>query len=375
MLVICAPILVLSVILYGMEKYYRLSKHLFSTPIIVLLVYVMVAGNYQNADILNYKTSYDANTPHGLFQPIVQWVYFGLINVCNFFKLSFVQYRFVVYGIGFLALITAIYKVGLELYPVFLLYGFYSMIIDATQMKNFVAMCFVTLAVTFLIRGRRIDQLWFLVCLFIALGFHVTAIAFIPLIVLCNNNYDRRIKLVLVLMISMFAVLFSNRVMIDLLSHYIMGAISGSFDRAESYLMSRMKKAAVIFMIPTIAFIVMVIKMRLLVLKSRYSTAVEKKYSDVVLYSSLYTIVFIPLYFIKTDFARFLRMMVPEYHMLFVITLKVFKRDSDLEHPDLYKALFIGAYLFILLYMFYWEIYVFKDSVFIPFFDYNIIAG
>ena len=292
MLLIAIPILILSVVIYGIEKYHGARKHYFSSVIIVLLVYFMVAGNYKNADSTVYETTYNINTSQWTFRIFSQWAYYLLINICNSLHLSFIQYRFVTYAIGFIAMIAAIHKVETNLYSVLLLYSLFPMIIDATQMKNFIAMCFITFAITFLARGEKKDKFMFLLMIIIGAGFQITALAFIPLVVLCDNNYNKRMKLLAILPIVLFALLFSNRAMSALLSNYLLDFFTDSrFARASMYLNSRVNYGFLIYLIATFVFIYIVYKLRRIIISSNYSTSREKKYSNVVFYSSIFSVV------------------------------------------------------------------------------------
>ena len=121
MLYFSVPVLILTIVIFGMEEYLNKRKHQFSSVLLIILVYLMVAGNYQNADTANYENTYNHNVTQSTFQIFGQWAYNLLINACNLFHFSFMQYRFAFYAIGFFALIMAIRKAGISYYPFFLL--------------------------------------------------------------------------------------------------------------------------------------------------------------------------------------------------------------------------------------------------------------
>lgn len=382
MLLISTIILILSIILYGAEKYLGLRKHYISSLILLLLIYILLAGNYQNADSANYEITYKTNTVQWSVRFFAQWAYFLVINICNSFHLTFIQYRFVVYGIGLLALLTAIKKAGIDLYSVLFLYCLFPMIIDSTQMKTFVAMCFTTLAISFLIKGEKRDKILFIIITIIGAGFHITALVFLPLVVLCNSDYNRRKKILSILPIVLFALLFSNRRMSGVLSNVILNTISdSSFGRANQYLMSHTNYGFLIYYVATFAYIFIILYLRKIILNSESSTENEKRYSNVAFYCCMFSLAFLPLYFIKLDFARLLRMLMPVYHIMLVMTFGVINRQYEGRQQGLLiristkKAVAILLYVAMLAFMFYWEVYSFKDGVLLPFFEYNIITG
>lgn len=378
MLVVSVLILTLSAIIYGVEKYLGSRQHTFSSLLILILIYVMLAGNSQNADITNYEITYKANSSQWSIQIFAQWAYYLVINICNSFHLTFVQYRFVVYGIGLLALIGAIKKSEINIYPVLFLYYLVPMIIDATQMKTFIAMCIITLAITFLASGSKRDKIISIILIIIGGGFHITTVVFLPLVVLCDTNYNRKTKILSILPLVIFALLFSNRRMSSILSSVLLNILSDtSFNRGNSYLLSHTNYGYLIYFVATFVFIYIIIYLRKIILNCEFSTENEKRFSNVAFYCSIFSLVFLPLYFIKLDFARLLRMLIPIYHIMFVMTFGSINRQYDnnkgiIIRVNSQKIIVVMMYIFILAFMFYWEIYSFKDSVLMPFFEHNI---
>jgi len=380
MLVLSFLILTLSAIIYGVEKYLGSRQHTFSSLVILILIYIMLAGNSQNADITNYEITYKANPSQWSIQLFAQWAYYLVINICNSFHLTFVQYRFVVYGIGLLALIGAIKKSEIHIYPVLFLYCMVPMIIDATQMKTFVAMCVITLAITFLHSGSKRDKIISIVLMIVSGGFHITALVFLPLVVLCDTNYNRKTKILSILPLVIFALLFSNRRMSSILSSVLLNILSASsFSRGNSYLLSHTNYGYLIYFVATFAFIYIIIYLRKIILNCEFSTENERRFSNIAFYCSIFSLAFLPLYFIKLDFARLLRMLTPVYHIMFVMTFGSMNRKYEDNNSkrliikvNSKKTIALLMYIIILLFMFYWEIYNFKDSVLIPFFEHNI---
>lgn len=380
MLTICILVLSLCALIYGMEEYFESYGHYISSFFIVFFIYIIVSGNYQNADSFTYENSYNINEPRESFGLFAHWGYRSLINICNYLHFSFIQYRFIVYGIGFAILLIAVRRVGVLYYPFFFLYFAFPMIIDSTQMKFFVAMCFITLAISFLPKGRKKDKVLFVVFLIVGSSFHITSLVFLPLVLLCDNNYGKKIKVLSVLPLVLFAALFSNRSMSRILSLYLQDIFfDSSYNRANLYLMSHTNYGFFIYFLATFVFIIIIIKMRKIILNSGYSTEREKKYSNIVFYCSIFSLAFLPLYFIKLDFARLLRALIPTYHMLFIMTIGVINRQYKIAQSnfvicvDTKKIMIMVMYFLMMIYMFYWEIFCFKDIVMFPFFDYNII--
>lgn len=380
MILKCLLIFLFSLIVYCFEEYNGRKKHIVSSTILCLLVYIMVAGNYQNADTYASEISYTANRAQTTFDLLGQWAYYLVINICNMMHMTFEQYRFVVYGIGYIALIKAIRRVNANLYQVLLLYAIFPMIIDATQMKNFVAMCFITLALTNLVDGTKKGKIWYVVWIIIAAGFHVVSFVYLPLVFLCDSKYSRRVKLISVLPVILFALVFSNRSMSGYLSGFLLSHMNeGLSYRASSFLLSRVNNGYLVYFLATFIVIFMVYTVRKKITENYNSNEEKKSLSKVAFYCAIFSLAFLPFYFLRQDFSRLLRNLFPMIHILLIRYCNMKKSEDTEQRGGLVVRInraeitIIAGYLLLLAYMFFWDIYGYKDSVLLPFFEYNSI--
>lgn len=376
MLACCLIFLILSAAIYLYEEKHGKSGHRISSMVLLVLIYVLLAGNYENADTYNYEVEYNENLSGYGFSLTGYWGYYLINCLCKSLGMNYYHSRFVVYGIGFIVLLAAFNRMRINKYAALLLYMLFPMMIDSTQTRSFVAMALITLAITFLINGRIRDKIVFLALIVFSGGFHPICYVYLPLAVCDPKKVEKRFIWPVVL----FSLVFANRFMSSILSDFILMRMDGfSAGRAGLFFTSRVGGQWVKFS-ATAGVIVLVYNMRAAILLSSGSTIVEKRFSNIVMYCALFSLAFLPFYFWHSEFSRLLRFFFPSFHMLFIMFLNVGnispveqgKHAFVLEFHIL-KRLIIAAYFMLNIYMFYWDIYIFKDIVITPLFTYNSV--
>ena len=376
MLVYCLIFMILSATIYLYEEKHGKSGHYLSSMVLLAFIFFLLAGNYENGDTYNYEVEYNENLSGYGFSFTGYWGYYLLNTLCKALGMNYYHSRFVVYGIGFIALLMAFHRMNKNKYAALLLYMFFPMMIDGTQTRSFVAMALIALAITFLISGKPRDKIIFLVLIISAGGFHPICYVYLPL-ALCN---PKKIEKRLILPVVLFSLVFANRFMSSILSDFVLSHLdSFSARRSGLFLMSRVGGQWVKFF-ATAIIIILVFSMREAILLSTDSTIEEKRFSNIVMYCALFSLGFLPFYFWHSEFSRLLRFFFPTFHMLFIMFLNVRhippvgpgKKMLMLEFNTL-KQLVIVGYFMINLYMFYWDIYIFKDIVINPLFMYNSV--
>ena len=374
MLVECLIVVILSAVIYLYEEKHGKSGHRISSMVLFIWIYILLSGNYENADTYNYEVEYNENLTGFGFSVTGFWGYYFLNKLCQALSMSYYQSRFVAYVIGFLALIMAIDKMKINRYMTLVLYMLFPMLIDGTQTKNFIAMSLLTLAMTFLISGKKSDKIIFMVLIILAGGFHPIFYVYFPLVI-CDS---KKVQTRFVLPIVLFSLIFANRGMSSLLADFILAHLDEFLaERASKFFMSRVGGYWVKFL-ATGTIITLVYIMRRAVLLNPDSKDEEKRFSNIVMYCALFSLTFLPFYFWRSDFARLLRSFFPVFHMLFIMFLNVKNIPPIKQGKKSYmlelatsKPMIIMMYLMLLGYMFYWDIYLFKDIVIIPLFTYN----
>ena len=370
-LILCADI-------YLSERALGKSRHGLSAAVLMILIFLLMAGNYQNADTYNYAVEYNENLSEYGIVLTGYWGYYLINSLCKALSLDYYQSRFIVYGLGLFVLLLACHRMGINKFAALLLYMLFPMIIDSTQTKNFVAMALITLALTFLISGKIKDKIIFLALVILAGGFHPICYIYFPLVVCDSKKVQVRFALPIVL----FALIFANRLMISVLSNYILAHLDGFLaSRAGDFFSSRVGGQWVKFL-ATAVIIILVFFMRKAILRSPDTTGEQRRFSNIVMYCALFSLIFLPFYFMQSEFARMLRIFFPTFHMLFVMVLGTGKKApvrygkyALLSERTVSKSklLLAVAYFMLLVYMFYWDVYIYKNVVVEPFFVYNSV--
>lgn len=350
----------------SLKKY----SHMISTLLLLIFFFLLVGGNSDNADYLNYIWSYQDSTDF-TWNKIGYWAYFLIIALSRSFGFDFVTYRLVMYGIGFLFLYLFMRKiVGWS--PLFLiLYFIFPMGIDATQMKNFVAMAILTYAFTFLCYPSKKNTFFYSILVLLASGFHVVFIIFLPAPLFKKIMEIRYFSLIFGIMVLSMIILLSagpgNTLFMNLL-----GAVTPEdlTNKRELYLAQSVRFGYIAYLIANVLTTIGLKYAQNVVDNSLTATVNEKNFVHLAYTCSLYAFLFFPLYMFTLQFARLFRDLFPIFHAAVVIALNVI--CPKYLTVNIRQVLLLGCYLILLFYMWFLVIYGVFDSTVIPLFQSNI---
>lgn len=348
----------------------RKYSHMLSSLLLLIFFYLLVGGNSDNADYLTYVWTYQGSSDF-TWDRFGYWAYYLTIAFCRNLGLDFVSYRLIMYGIGFLFLFLFMRKI-IGWSPLFLFFYFiFPMGIDATQMKNFVAMTILAYAFTFLCSSSKKGNIFYYLLVLLASGFHVAFLIFLPV------PFFRR-----ALSIRYFSVIFWTIVlsMIVLLSTgpgntafmTFLGTITPDdlMDKQALYLNQSVRFGYIIFLIANILIAVGLRYVWKVASQSLTATITEKNFIHLAYICSLYSFLFFPFYMFTLEFARFFRDLFPIFHAAIVIALNVM--CPKYLTITVRQILLLGCYLILLFYMGIFVIYNVFDSTVIPLFQSNI---
>lgn len=305
---------------------------------------------------------------------------FLFMFLCNKIGLSFLQFKVVFLAFGLFLIDSARKKVANgQAHLFWLLYFIYPMMIDAAQLKNFMAMAFVSYAIVLLAKDGWIHKVGFVILTLIAAGFQITAFAYLPLVVFVNSAFKKRYRILSCLPILGFALLFSNKITSRHLSNYLLTVLKGDvLDRTERFLTASTNHGYIVYILATVVVFGFAKWTKKTVCMRASATNFQKRFTNVVYLCSIYAFLFIPFYFYRQDFSRLLRNFAIVNH--FAVMLAMFCTMQDRKLHNIKRrsftlcrteSIFVG-YLIYLAYIFYWDIGVYMDTVVTPFFE-NII--
>lgn len=156
---------------------------------VLLLFIILAGGNTANPDIGNYKYGYR------LMNTISEgsWFYYYLRNLFVGAGISFEYFRLFLYAMGFCVLSIANKKLTNGSTFTYIFYGISLLLIDSTQTYNFVGLCFLYLAVAYLISGVKRSRLLFVLLLVVASGFHIVFLFYIPFVFFYNRTDTKQL--------------------------------------------------------------------------------------------------------------------------------------------------------------------------------------
>ena len=354
-------------------------KYRISVIICFVFVLLLVSGNYSNADTGIYLLRYNESKDWSNVIKIGQVGQAFLGYVCNRLGLSFQYFRLVYYFIGLFIIFSVAYKYIGKSTRIMFLYCIFPMIIDATQMKNFMAMAFLTLAISFLSKCDVKSKLLFIAAILIGATFHIILIAYLPMLIFCNLKYKKFIRYLSMTPIILFSFIFMLGSSNDYLTTLIRSSMTSQIEnRVGRFFEDRgVRLGFLVYYLMTFVIIFILFQTRKQTkLYPSYYTNEQKQLLDVLFLCSIYSIVFMPLYIHAQDFSRLLRNFAPMIHIALLLVIDSRQKNTTLMKSDHLvvskEALFIYIpYVFYLIYAFYYDIMVYKESVVLQFFTYN----
>lgn len=340
--------------------------------VLVIGLAILMGANETIADTQIYMKRYAESVNWSVTD--AQWAMSLFMHMCNLVGLTYIQFRILFFVCGLLLIWFAVSQVEKNIYLFFVVYFIYTMIIDSAQIKNFMAMAFVTVAITYLANPSLKNSVKYVLFILLAAGFQITAYAYLPLVVFCNAAIKRKYRALACLPVLVFAIVFSNRWTSRYLANVLLTTLKGELlERSGRFIANSVNNGYLVYFLATIVIIYITAKLKKQIEKNEYSSEWEKSFANVVYLCSIYSLMFIPLYFYAQDFSRLLRNFTIVNHMLFFLSIRCGKRGERTGKRYVVKktALVNGLYIAYLIYMFYWDIAVYMETVVEPFFTGN----
>ena len=372
---ICALVVL---IVYLLETTRRI-EHKWSICLVIVLISLMMGGNTDNPDIVNYKISYLNSADLSSVFRSNQWLMTLVMCISNKLNLEFLTFRVLFYFFGVLIIFVSIKRyVGYNIWAL-LFYMVFPMIIDATQMKNFMAMAMLTNAFCYLGDSGLKSRLFYVISCVVGAGFHVICYAYIPLVLILNVSAKKIARFIFAVATIAFSAIFVNEKMLDILASFLLGNVSENLaERTYVFFNSRVENGYIVYVIETVLiFLILFLINKEKNILNDALTNKQVMFLQRVYIAAIYIILFIPLYMYKQDFSRLIRnfsCIITASVLIYIVAWKEVqseKRMSKFSFTQRGISILI-LYAVYLGFMFYWDIWVYSDTVVIPFFSENI---
>lgn len=358
----------------------RMYRHLFSTLLFAILLGLIMGGNFYNADTNIYQITY-AESKNFFNVGGSQWAFSLFGWICNSFNFSFSLFRLIFYFVGIILLYIFSIRTLYNPFPFFIVYMFFPMIIDATQMKNFMAMVIMLNAIVFLNKISFKNILAFLILMIISAGFQITAFIYLPLLFFVPL-FKKNIRIA-VFSCSLVAFLFITDVGSEFLRNIILSVVQGELRERviKFFAPGLVNYGYFVYIIATIFCLLICYWCNKVIHKNKISLTGYYKYLNMYFSIFVYIILFMPFYKYAQDFSRFLRNLIPLLSVCVILSFnsKLIKLNEknvkfslfNTKYKPIEIITFMAFFVFII-YEFRWDIGVYWNTVVTPFFNYNL---
>ena len=326
---------------------------------IVILLMIIMGGVTSNPDYFNYKDIY-VNKFQGM-----EIGYSLLMSFSRFLGLSYESFRISITILGFTSLIIGIQKFKIDKLSFFLIYFIYPFPYDTIQIRNFLLMAILFLAISFFICESNIKKKYIYYYVFVLAGFLIQkmgAIYFLFPFFLIIMNSKKLFRKYIIGLIGLSFIMFYQDFFI-----VITNILNIKNDTLLYYLTERkVRYGFFLFWILTLLIFLSTYIIGRVLEKNKDS---NKKIESKILTNFIYfSMIFTPLYTIDLSFWRLMRNAIPIYFVLF---LKFISSDSNLIEFKKYKKIInILTFILMLLILFIENRLLLKDTI-IPMFFKN----
>lgn len=351
------------------------------TILLIIFLWVLFWGNYQNPDYNNYLRSY--NEIAFLDAPIInhsgsEFGFRFLMKLGSLFNISYNGFIMIISAMGFMLIYSTVTKFTENLNYVFLLYFLTPFFLDVVQVRNFLAMAILIFSTRYLFYEDTKNNIKFLISILLATTIHYSAILYLPMVFINKTDKKKIVKfIVLISIVLSISTLFLDKNILPVIAG-LAYKISNN-KKIVKWFESRTRYGYILF------FAMHFINFLMISITKKYANnnlenkdglqGYDKneinnyyKFVELVYWINVYAFAFFPFYIIASTFTRLMRNLLLLNYIAFSITSDSFK------HGDYKKILFnleIFTYV-VVLFLIY--IYIpYKDSILIAILKNNFI--
>ncbi len=173
------------------------------------LILVLSALNTDGPDFYNYFNDYllSAQGEH----KIAETGFFAISWMFNKVNLDYFMFRIIVVGVCLLLIRSTVGYFNGNENLVLGLYMGYLLFMDTIQIRNFILEAVFIFSLRYLFVNKKFNTLKYIICIFIASGFHRIAVVYLLLLLMKIKINDRTYKYGLLLSISVFVIFMFDR--------------------------------------------------------------------------------------------------------------------------------------------------------------------
>lgn len=330
----------------------------------LLLMWVLIWGNYQNPDTMNYTNMYI-----NLKSNDVGFNF--LMYISNKFNLEYPIFVAIMTAVSYILIYKMITKYVKNISYVLLMYSIFPFVIDYIQLRNFICMSFFLYGFSCLVDSKKSSSLKYIIYILLGASIQLIALAYLPF-VFFQKGFDSRFKKILFVCFIFLSVLFSisrpilNKIGMFLASVFHDSRLLSFFNVQTNY------GFLILWLNQIVAFVFitfMYLELKNRILPNDNIPIKELKFIKTTFNLSLYGFFFLPFYVYDVTFNRLIRNLLIIYYVcLSLYNRNVRPRSSTKICVNLLFILFI-------IWLNFFEVSISGGvlKIYEPLFKYNII--
>jgi len=322
---------------------------------LLVFMWILFWGSYNNADYLNYRTFYDYVSNYGAGFSTSDVGFVMLARFAAKFGLEYHHFLMILSFVGIYLITETAKKYSTKPQLVYMLYFIHPYLLDVVQIRNFFAMAIIIYCFRYIEQEGIGNNIKFVVGVLIAFSIHAISILFLPIVLLKKLEVRRLALVVFIVLLIGIPLAYSN--FFQIVASKIVGV-----QRVENYFINRARFGFLIqFFIQF--FIFLMIHYSKVVIEKRNGA---NKFVDLVYKTNLYLITLFPLYIINGTFERGFRMIMI---LNYIVFSKLYMTSNIREKGIILGVIFVFAFLLFSHYIFM----PYRDTVLFPIFQNNLL--
>lgn len=327
---------------------------IFSLMLLVFM-WVLFWGNFDNADYLNYKNLYDYVSYSGVGYSSSQIGFVLMMKFASRMGFEYHHFLMLLSFVGIYLISDTIKRYTNKPQLVLILYFLHPFLLDIVQVKHFFAMSIIVYCFKYLEQGGTSNNIKYILGVLLAFSIHAISIVFLPVLLIKNMKISKIYKIVILVLVIGIPLAYTNFFQI-IASRFV------DIQRIELYFLNRARYGFFIqFFIQGLIFLFVYYSK--IILERRKESS---KFVELVYRTNLYLIMLFPLYIINGTFER-------GFRMIMILNYIIFSKFYSTSRKKDKGVVLLVILVFTVALFLYFTFIPYGDTVFYPIFENNLI--
>lgn len=323
---------------------------------LILLLCVLMGTNTRNPDYYNYRLMFM------LKKSTIEFGFTSLIYLFRSIGLNYHAFRLFLTILGFVLIHHTVKKVTDRPSFFYILYMIYPFFLDAVQIRNFVAMAILIFAFPFLMKTDVKSKFYYILLIFLATSMHIMSLVYLLFLLIEPIQKSTKFARIYFIIVMILGLVSLNRALFESIVEGVIRLLAMIYPQIGYYGDISTRYGFLIYWGIQIGFTmllkILIDQMRnandIDILKERKDWMI--RFSEVVFYANLISMIFLPTYVIHTLYFRFFRNLIPLNFLVLIGGLSQFKFSKKTQ------VSLIGAFLFLAFALVFIEVFLYYRS-------------